>query len=774
MNIRIALAGNPNCGKTTVFNLLTGSDRYVGNWPGVTVEKAEGRLRGRSDVAVTDLPGAYSLTPFTPEEKAASDFLRLEPPDVVINVVDATSPERSLFLTLQLIETGIPVLVLLNMADAAEKRGDRLDRAALASLLGCEVCSGSALRGSGISEAATAAVKLAERARKAALPAADDGSENAAGTALAVQSMKITPAPAGKAQGFTKSAGRGVNRAGIETQRVAENLLPREKSSKSLSTAVSAKFFSARRAGSENTGSLARNIKKAKISTGKINFPPAVLTKRQVAAEKRGKPEKENNSNAAKEAVSAFSAGGTRKITQDGREAVYDREVADRYREVERICALCFKKGTGKTFVTEKADRLALGKWTAFPVFAAVMSAVFLLSGLAAGTAAGFGQALSAWTETAAETIGCAPWLTGLLSDGIAAGVGTALSFLPQLAVLFLLLALLEDCGYMARAAFIMDALLRKAGMSGRSFIPFILGAGCGTAGIMSSRTAGSERERRLTIITTTFIPCSAKLPVIASVSSAFLGGKWWAAPVFYLAGLTAAICSCIVLGKTGLCRGAAAPFLMELPQYRLPVAKSVLKSVFSRVNDFVKRAGTVIFLASAAVWFLSSFTVRNAVLAPCAGIEGSILQALCEKAAVILAPLGFGSWEAAAASILGLLAKEEIVGVFGVLSEMGGAELSELFSPVGAVSFLLFNLLCAPCAAAVAAMKSELRSLRLTAAALLYQSAFAYSVSFCYYQFLSSAENGFTPLTAVAGILAALFALFLLRPGDRAVHAKM
>lgn len=650
METKIALTGNPNCGKTTVFNLLTGSDRYVGNWAGVTVDKGEGRLKGNKNVTVVDLPGVYSLSPYTAEEVITRDYITSGEPDVILNVADASNIERSLYLTTQLMETGLPLLVMLNMMDSAEKKGIVIDTEKLSGLLGVPVMAASAVKGQGICEAAERAALLAGRS--------------------ALYSVGFYSAETEKALRTIEALIKGT---------VPENRL---------------RWYA---------------VKLFEREDVTPDLPEAARAQIEAAVSRRERQ-------AGDSSVSII--------------------ISERYAYVEGIVSQGVFKPKIRLTPTQKADRLLTGKFTALPIFLLIMTLVYFLS---VGTAGAFlsdffretviGQWITAPLQSFLEYVSCAPWLQSLIIDGIMGGVGSVLGFLPQLTLLFLMLSILEDCGYMSRVAFIMDRFFRFFGLSGKSFIPMLIATGCGVPAIMSSRTVDNPAHRRMTIITATFMPCGAKLPVIALISTVFFGGAWWIAPVCYIAGAAAVLVSGLILKR--FFSAEETPFVMELPDYHLPQPAQLLGTVWERCFSFIKRAGSVILLASAALWFLGSFGWINGGLRMVSDPSNSILRFIGESIAVLFVPLGFGSWQSAVASVMGLLAKEELVGAFGVL---GGAE-SVLGSGLSAFSFLMFNLLCAPCIAAVSAMAKELNKPLMTAFALCYQTAFAYVVSLCIYQ---------------------------------------
>ena len=708
MSVKIALAGNPNSGKTTLFNALTGSNQFVGNWPGVTVEKKEGKLKGHKDVVIMDLPGIYSLSPYTLEEVVARNYLIGERPDAIINIVDGTNIERNLYLTTQIMELGIPVIMAVNMADLLEKNGDKIHLNKLSEKLGCEVVSISALKGTGIKEAAEKAVKLAN-ARKVIEPAHE----------FSAKAEEIISAVENRLTG----------------------IVPAEQE----------RFFAIKLLEKDN-----------KIASQMKSAP-------DVSAE-------------IKEMEDAFD---------DDTESVITNE---RYVYISSIIGDCVTKNRAKEMSTsDKIDRIVTNRWLALPIFAVIMWIVYYVSVTTVGAILTdwtndtlFGEWIIPAAQSFFEGIGCADWLTGLIVDGIISGVGAVLGFVPQMLVLFFFLAILESCGYMARVAFIMDRIFRKFGLSGKSFIPILIGTGCGVPGVMASRTIENDRDRKMTIMTTTFIPCGAKLPIIALIAGAIFIGASWVAPSAYFVGIAAIICSGIILKKTKMFAGDPAPFVMELPAYHMPTAGNVLRSMWERGWSFIKKAGTIITLSTIVVWFLLNFGWANGHFGMLNfdGLEGAAMeaaQAECILAKIgnliawIFTPLGWGNWKMAVAAITGLVAKENVVGTFGQL--FGFAEVAEdgteiwgqlagSMTVAAGYSFLVFNLLCAPCFAAMGAIKREMNNAKWFWFAIGYQCVLAYIVSLCIYQIGTLAMGGGFGLgTIVAFILILGFVYLLFRP---------
>ena len=662
MSIKIALAGNPNSGKTTLFNALTGANQYVGNWPGVTVEKKEGKLKNNKDVSLVDLPGIYSLSPYTQEEVVARNFLIDERPDAILNIVDGTNIERNLYLTTQLLELGIPVVIAVNMMDVVRKRGDKISVEALSKKLGCRAVEISALKTTGIDEV-----------QEAMIAAANEDSF----------------IPKHSFSGPVEHALAHIEEAVIHD-------MPEE-----IQRWYSIKIF-------ERDKDI---IKKLKIDKDVLDH----IEKDIVAVEKE---------------------------FDDDAESIITNE---RYEYITGMIGDCYKKKRKERFSTsDKIDKVVTNKFLALPIFAAIMFVVYYLSISTVGTMGTdwvndvlFGEIIPNALDKWLNAIHCAPWLHSLVVDGIVGGVGAVLGFLPQIMVLFILLAILEGCGYMARVAFIMDKIFRKFGLSGKSFIPILIGTGCGVPGIMASRTIENDRDRKITIMTTTFIPCSAKIPIIALISSSLFGGAWWVAPSAYFLGIAAIVVSGIILKKTKLFEGDPSPFVMELPEYHMPTVGAVLRSMWERSWSFIKKAGTIILLSSIIIWFASKFGWVNGhfVFDEELDLAKSILGHIGSGVKIIFAPLGFGTGKAGTgatvATVMGLVAKEEVVGVFGTLHE----SVKE-FGVIAGYSFLIFNLLCAPCFAAMGAIKREMNSWKWFGIAVGYQCLFAYVIALIVYQF--------------------------------------
>jgi ferrous iron transport protein B len=701
--IRIALAGNPNSGKTTLFNALTGSNQYVGNWPGVTVEKKEGGLKGHKDVIITDLPGIYSLSPYTLEEVVARNYLIGERPNAIINIIDGTNLERNLFLTTQLLELGIPMVCAVNMSDLVEKQGDKLDLHHLSEDLGCPVVAISALKETGLKEATEKAIEMA-------------------------RSGKL-PVPRHTFSGSVEHAIAHIEEATVHA-------LPENQQ----------RWFAIK---------LFERDEKVMDS---LKLQPELIAH-----------------------IEKDIAACEKEMDDDAKSII----TSERYAVVAQIIGGCYIKRHQPSMTTsDKIDRVVTNRWLAIPIFAAVMWLVYYVSITTVGSLLTdwvndtlFGEWIIPGLAGLLENTGVAAWLQGLLVDGIVSGVGAVLGFVPQMIVLFLFLAFLEQCGYMARIAFILDRIFRKFGLSGKSFIPMLIGSGCGVPGIMASRTIENERDRRMTIMTTTFIPCGAKLPIIALIAGAMFGGASWVAPSAYFVGIAAIIISGIMLKKTAMFSGDPAPFVMELPAYHWPTVSGVLRSTWERASSFIKKAGTVILLATILVWFTSYFGWVDGQwrMLDQMEMDHSILAYIGNAIAWLFRPLGWGNWKAAVATITGLIAKENVVGTFGILYgfsevEENGAEiwgqLQAAFTPLAAYSYLVFNLLCAPCFAAIGAMKREMNSAKWTWFAVGYQCVFAYIISLCIYQFgLLFGQGHFGIGTIVAFLNVALILYLLLRP---------
>lgn len=707
MAIRIALAGNPNCGKTTMFNNLTGSNQYVGNWPGVTVEKKEGKLKGKKDIIITDLPGIYSLSPYTLEEVVSRDYLINERPDAIINLVDATNLERNLYLTTQLLELGIPVVIALNMMDLAVKSGDKIDEKKLAAAFGCEVVATSALKGEGLTEVVDRAVRLAN-ARTIQVPKHEFSRE---------------------VEGYLADI------ADLLPNSVPDHL---------------ARWYS---------------IKLFEQDEKVLGTTPlsADSSKRIVEIVKDAE-----------------------KQMDDDAESIITNE---RYEYISKIITGCLKKNRKGMTVSDKIDRIVTNRILALPIFVAVMFVVYYVSVTSLGTIVTdftndtlFGAWIQPAVQGLMETAGASEWLVSLVVDGIIGGLAAPIGFAPQMAILFLFLSVLEDCGYMARVAFIMDRIFRRFGLSGKSFIPLLISSGCGVPAIMATKTIEDDKNRRMTIMTSTFVPCGAKLPVIALVAGAIMGGAWWMAPSMYFIGIASVIVSCIILKKTKMFAGDPSPFVIELPQYHVPSVKTVLLHVWERVWSFLKKAGTILFLCCMVMWFLATFGVENGAFGMVEDMEASFLAIIGTFLAPIFAPLGFGSWQAVASSLSGFVAKEGIVSTMGVLANMAEATetdaalwqyvMTDFFhgSALAGFTFLTFNLLDSPCLAAISSMAKEMGNKGWTAFAVIFQNVFAYAVCLMIYQLGSFAMGGgFGIGTAAAVIVLAVTLYLLFRPAPKA-----
>ena len=702
MSIKIALAGNPSCGKTTLFNALTGSNQFVGNWPGVTVEKKEGRLKGHKDVIIMDLPGIYSLSPYTLEEVVARNYLINERPDAIINIVDGTNLERNLYLSTQIMELGIPVVMAVNMMDLVQKTGNKIYIDKLSKKLGCEVVEISALKGTGISKAAERAIAAAQK------------------------KSSVTP----------------VHEFAQEVEDVIKTV---ETKLTGIVAEEQKRFFAI------------KLLEKDSKITEQMKSVPDVSIEVKALEDK----------------------------FDDDTESIITNE---RYVYISSIIGQCYSKSAkGKKLTTsDKIDRIVTNRWLALPIFAVVMFVVYYVSVTTVGTIVTdwtndvlFGEIIPPAIESALEAVHCAAWLQGLILDGIVAGVGAVLGFVPQMLVLFFFLAFLESCGYMARVAFIMDRIFRKFGLSGKSFIPMLIASGCGVPGVMASRTIENDRDRKMTIMTTTFVPCGAKLPIIAMIAGAFFGNSGWVATSSYFVGIAAIICSGIILKKTKMFAGDPAPFVMELPAYHWPTAGNILRSMWERGWSFIKKAGTIILLSTIVLWFLMGFGWEGGSFGMVEELNNSILAKIGSAIAWIFGPLGWTKagegWKMAVAAVTGLIAKENVVATFGMLfgfAEVAedGAEiwgnLAQVMTPIAAYGFLVFNLLCAPCFAAMGAIKREMNNKKWFWFAIGYQCGLAYVVSLCIYQIGTLITTGtFGIGTVVAFILVACFIYLLFRP---------
>ena len=706
MAIKIALAGNPNSGKTTLFNALTGSNQYVGNWPGVTVEKKEGRLKGQKDVIVQDLPGIYSLSPYTLEEVVSRTYLVGEKPDVILNIIDGTNIERNLYLTTQLIELGIPVVMAVNMIDLVRKNGDKIDLKKLGAQLGCRAVAISALKGEGATEAAELAVAAAREGRAGELPHV-----------------------------FTGSVEHAI--AHIE---------------ESIQGHVDERF---------------------------LRWYAVKLFERDEKVQQELQLDQQTLAH-----IGAHIADCEKEMDDDAESIITNQ----RYAYINKVVTAAVHKQdrAGNMTVSDKIDRVVTNRIAALPIFACVMALIYAIAmggfPISIGTMATdwtndvlFGEIVPPAVQGFMESVGCAPWLTGLVVDGIVAGVGAVLGFVPQMLVLFLLLSILEDIGYMARIAFIMDRIFRKFGLSGKSFIPMLVGTGCGVPGVMASRTIENDRDRKMTIMTTCFIPCGAKMPIIGLFAGALFGGSFLVAVSAYFIGVAAIVISGIILKKTKLFAGDPAPFVMELPAYHIPAWGNVLRATWERGWSFIKRAGTVILASSVVLWFLQGFGFTDGAFGMVEDNNTSLLAAIGGVVDIVFAPLGFGTWQATVATVTGLIAKENVVSTFAVLFNYAG-EVSEegeeiwgmvadFFTPLTAYSFMVFNLLCAPCFAAMGAIKREMNNGKWTAIAIGYMCLLAYCTSLVIYQigglFTGETAFGLGTVAALAILAAVLYLLF-------------
>lgn len=703
MSIQVALAGNPNCGKTTLFNGLTGATQYVGNWPGVTVEKKEGKYKEDKDIKITDLPGIYSLSPYTLEEVVSREFLLNGNVDVVLNIIDGSNLERNLFLTTQILELGIPTVVAINMLDVIEKRKDTIDYKKLSKELGCPVLPISALKNTGIKELMAEVKKVANTQCKAK----------------------------------NIYAGKVLN-----ALNTIETSLP-------SSIEASRRFFYA-----------------VKLFERDDKIEAAIKSK-----------------------ADADVIETVEKSMDDDSESI----ITDaRYTYITSVIKDCYKKGSKEVLTTsDKIDRIVTNRVLALPIFALVMWFVYYISVTTVGTIVTdwtndvlFGEIIPPAVDSFLTSIQCADWLHGLIVDGIIGGVGAVIGFVPQMLVLFFFLAILEDCGYMARVAFIMDRIFRKFGLSGKSFIPMLIGTGCGVPAVMASRTIESDRDRKMTIMTTTFIPCGAKMPIIGLIAGAIFHGASWVAPSAYFVGMAAVIISGIMLKKTKLFAGDPAPFVMEMPAYHTPRAVNVLRSMWERGSSFIKKAGTIILLSTIVLWFLQGFGWEKGAFGMVDDIDHSILSSIGQTFAWIFSPLGWGDWKAAIASATGLIAKENVVATFGQLygfaevAEEGNefwGQLSASFTPLAAYSFMVFNLLCAPCFAAMGAIKREMNNTKWFWIAIGYQCGFAYVCSLIVYQLGSLFNGGSFGFGTIVGFILLIGLIYLLvRPSKESDTAEV
>ena len=703
MSIQVALAGNPNCGKTTLFNGLTGATQYVGNWPGVTVEKKEGKYKEDKDIKITDLPGIYSLSPYTLEEVVSREFLLNENVDVVLNIIDGSNLERNLFLTTQILELGIPTVVAINMLDVIEKRKDSIDYKKLSKELGCPVLPISALKNTGIKELMAEVKKVA------------------------------------------------------------------------------------------NTQSLPKNIYAGKVlnalNTIEASLPSSIEASRRFfyaikLFERDDKIEASIKSKAEASVIETVE----KSMDDDSESIITDAG----YTYITSVIKDCYKKGSKEVLTTsDKIDRFVTNRVLALPIFALVMWFVYYISVTTVGTIVTdwtndvlFGEIIPPAVDRFLDAIQCADWLHGLIVDGIIGGVGAVIGFVPQMLVLFFFLAILEDCGYMARVAFIMDRIFRKFGLSGKSFIPMLIGTGCGVPAVMASRTIESDRDRKMTIMTTTFIPCGAKMPIIGLIAGAIFHGASWVAPSAYFVGMAAVIVSGIMLKKTKLFAGDPAPFVMEMPAYHMPRVVNVLRSMWERGSSFIKKAGTIILLSTIVLWFSQGFGWEKGAFGMVDDIDHSILSSIGQTFAWIFSPLGWGDWKAAVASVTGLIAKENVVATFGQLygfaevAEEGNefwGQLSASFTPLAAYSFMIFNLLCAPCFAAMGAIKREMNNTKWFWIAIGYQCGFAYICSLIVYQLGSLFNGGSFGFGTIVGFILLIGLIYLLvRPSKESDTAEV
>ena len=823
MDIRIALAGNPNCGKTTLFNALTGSNQFVGNWPGVTVEKKEGRLKGHKDVIVTDLPGIYSLSPYTLEEVVARNYLVGERPDVILNIIDGTNLERNLYLTTQLVELGIPVVAAVNMMDVVKKNGDKINISQLSTELGCEVCEISALKGTGITEAAEKAIKAAQSKTKmipqhtfsgvvehalahieeAVLHDMPEGQQRWYAIKIFERDEKVLAMmniPKDKMEHIEND----IKAAETELDDDAESIITNERYVY-ISSIIKGCLTK------KNKGGLTVSDKIDKVVTNRwlglpifavimwLVYYVSMVTVGASATDWAndglfgdgwfalgiGRGAYDEASEEYGDAMSALDAFG---VAPDLEDEEFDADAA-----LADITAFTPAEES-VPYEVEDEETLAVSEITVYaseiPADAdeeetlgttySDAVAYFTENGFDEPDPADYGPwvpGIPVLVENGLDAVNCVDWLKGLILDGIVAGVGAVLGFVPQMLVLFIFLAFLEACGYMARVAFVLDRVFRKFGLSGKSFIPILIGTGCGIPGIMASRTIENERDRRMTIMTTCFIPCGAKMPIIGLIAGAMFGGSSLVAVSAYFIGMAAIICSGVILKKTKLFAGDPAPFVMELPAYHVPAWGNVFRATWERGWSFIKRAGSVILAATVVLWFLQGFGFENGAFGMVEDQDNSVLAAIATKVAWIFAPLGFGNWRATVASVSGLIAKENVVGTFGVLYHFGG-ELSENgdeiwaavakdYTALSAYAFMIFNLLCAPCFAAMGAIKREMNNGKWTAIAIGYMCALAYCSALVVYQLggIISGEVGFNFFTIVAVVILVAFIYLLVRP---------
>lgn len=706
MEIRIALAGNPNAGKTTLFNALTGSNQYVGNWPGVTVEKKEGKLKGNKDVIITDLPGIYSLSPYTLEEVVARNYLINEKVDVILNIIDGTNIERNLYLTTQLLEIGIPVVVAINMMDVVRKNGDKIDTKKLSKSLGCEVLEISALKGTGIKEASHKAIEIAKKNHNMVLNHKfnDDVEE-------AIENIK---------------------------NQFLKNTLEKQKRWYSI------KLFE----GDEKV------IESLKLT--------------------------DSNKNKIEEIIKSVES----KMDDDAESIITN----ERYDYISLLIKDSVKKKSKGLTTSDKIDKIVTNRFLALPIFALIMFIVYYISVSTIGGIVTdwtndtlFGSWIQPAIEKLLNYIGAANWVVSLVVDGIIGGLAAPIGFAPQMAIVFFFLSLLEDCGYMSRVAFIMDRIFRKFGLSGKSFIPFLISSGCGVPGIMACRTIENEKDRRMTMMTTTCIPCGAKLPVIALIAGFLMGGSFWMAPVMYFAGIALVVIYCIILKKLKMFAGKPAPFVMELPRYHIPSIKGVLIHVLDRVGAFLKKAGTILFLCCTVMWFLCSFGIKNGTFG-LVDTDYSFLAKIGGAISFIFKPLGFGTWQAVASSLSGFVAKEGIVSTMGVIAGLGAVEeyatsmhgqFAAFFpSAIVAISFLTFNLFDSPCLAAISTMAKEMGSRKFFWFAIAFQNIMAYCITLMVYQFggliTGTVSFGIGTVVAITLLIAILYLLFRPDPNEK------